>query len=510
MPKQLSPWSKRSAAIGSILLVLLMLAACGDDGSDFATRPSGGSSSSLCKDCDDGSSSSKKQGDGGSEATMTSSSVRSSSSIKSSSSFAESSSSDTPKSSDSETSVSSSSAKSSSSSAEFSSSSVTLAIPCKTDSTDICEYKLWADSDATIKSVTIGSQIWMSGNLSNGTKSRYTNWSDAVGERIDDYCNSWLCNPGLGPFRGACPEGWHLPDTTEWNTLIAAVGGRYNAGSLMSLWNDYPWRCGKTPNAYGFSARMDGMVYPDGSAAGEGYYAVFWSATERNENQAYAICLSCAGDSAYWRFYSKGSRIMVRCLKDDPSDKKIDISSLGCRTETEDNCEYGELIDSRDGQAYKTVKIDTLWWMAENLNYETDSSFCYKDSSELCEEKGRLYAWEDAGTACPEGWHLPSALDVEDLYQTAGGRYVAGKLLKSTTFKDSAGTDAFGFSALPTGRRYARDGTFDWGETSVYMWTSLSYSNSEAWSIRFRSDSEKVETIEYDKLDALSVRCVKD
>ena len=87
---------------------------------------------------------------------------------------------------------------------------------------------------------------------------------------------------------------------------------------------------------------------------------------------------------------------------------------------------------------------------------------------------------------------------------------MAGKLLKSTTFKDSAGTDAFGFSALPTGRRYARDGTFDWGETSVYMWTSLSYSNSEAWSIRFRSDSEKVETIEYDKLDALSVRCVKD
>ena len=505
MPK-LSPWSKRSAAIGSILLVLLMFVACGDDDSDFATRPSGGSSSSLCKDCDDGSSSSKKQGDGGSDAAMTSSSVRSSSSIKSSSSFAESSSSDTPKSSDSETSASSSSAKSSSSSTKSSSSSVTLAVPCKTDSTDICEYKLWADSDAFINSVTIGSQIWMSDNLS----SRYTDWSDAAGGSIYASCYSWLCNPGLGPFRGACPEGWHLPDTTEWNTLIAAVGGRYNAGSLMSLWNEFPWRCGKTPDAYGFSARMDGWVYPDGDAAGKGYYAVFWSATERNENQAYAICLSCTGDSAYWRFYSKDSRIMVRCLKDDPSDKKIDISSLGCRTETEDNCEYGELIDSRDGRTYKTVKIDTLWWMAENLNYETDSSFCYKDSSELCEEKGRLYAWEDADTACPEGWHLPSALDVEDLYQTAGGKFVAGKLLKSTTFKDdSVATDAFGFSALPTGLRYAYNGYITWMEDVAYMWTSRSYTK-EAWSIRFRSNSEKVETKEYDKLDALSVRCVKD
>ena len=481
MPKQLSPWSKRSAAIGSILLVLLMFVACGDDDSDFATRPSGGSSSSLCKDCDDGSSSSKKQGDGGSDAAMTSSSVRSSSSIKSSSSFAES-----------------------------SSSSVTLAVPCKTDSTDICEYKLWADSDATIKSVTIGSQIWMDDNLSNGTKSRYTNWSDAVGERLGDDCNSWLCTPGLGVFRGACPEGWHLPDTTEWNTLIAAVGGRYNAGSLMSLWNEYPWRCGKTPDAYGFSARMDGMVYADGFTSGKGYYAVFWSATERNENQAYAISLSCTGDSVSWEYYGKGSRIMVRCLKDDPSDKKIDISSLGCRTETEDNCEYGELIDSRDGQAYKTVKIDTLWWMAENLNYETDSSFCYEDSSEYCEKKGRLYVWEDADTACPEGWHLPSALDVEDLYQTAGGKFVAGKLLKSTTFKDRVGTDAFGFSALPAGLRNADNGDFSWGEYLAYMWTSLSYSNSKAWGIRFSYRLDEVETDEYDKFDALSVRCVKD
>ena len=62
--------------------------------------------------------------------------------------------------------------------------------------------------------------------------------------------------------------------------------------------------------------------------------------------------------------------------------------------------------DPRDQQEYGTAVVDGLRWMTENLRYAAANSVCYDKQPENCEKLGRLYPWEVALQACPDGWHL--------------------------------------------------------------------------------------------------------
>lgn len=110
-----------------------------------------------------------------------------------------------------------------------------------------------------------------------------------------------------------------------------------------------------------------------------------------------------------------------------------------------------EMVDARDGQTYKTVKIGWQTWMAENLKFKMDSSSCYKDADSSCTKFGRFYNWDAAIAACPMGWHLPDSVEWSMLIYTAGGKDSASKALKSTKgwSGQGNGTDKFGFSAIP-------------------------------------------------------------
>ncbi len=124
-----------------------------------------------------------------------------------------------------------------------------------------------------------------------------------------------------------------------------------------------------------------------------------------------------------------------------------------------------ELTDSRDGQTYNVVTIGFLTWMAENLNYKTDNSFCYENEDMYCKKYGRLYRLSNE-ELCPVGWHLPSENEWETLFTIVGGKSTAGKMLKSANGwgdADRNGTDFYGFSVLPAGTRNYEGGFYNMG-----------------------------------------------
>ena len=475
---------------------------------------------------------------------------------------------------------------------DLSSSSVTLAVPCKTETEDNCEYGTLTDErdGQTYKTVKIGDQVWMAENLNIAAPNSYCyhdsaeycskygrlyNWAgamDAEGKWSTNSVNcryTGECSPTY-PVRGACPEGWHLPDSTEWGKLLTAVGGLDVAAKMLkstSGWQDCEEENCNGTDAYGFSALPAGYMDRYGSAFTyyEGVSTGFYTSTQVDKNDAYRVYLY-RNNVVNFTSDIKADGFSVRCVKDDVSAPESSSSSQSssssitlatpCKTETEDNCEYGTLTDSRDGQTYKTVEIGSQVWMAENLNYaytgvlynnsgytSDSTSWCFGNDPANCIKYGRLYTWaaamDSVGTwstngkdcgygvqctpiypvrgICPEGWHLPDKAEWNTLFTAVGGASTAGKMLSSTIswssvpggwVRDGYGTDAYSFSALPAGLRNAT------GYNNVgyhaYFWSSSEYNSSRTYIVGLDDEFDKADLYGSGKDYGYSVRCVKD
>ncbi|MDR3001391.1 MAG: fibrobacter succinogenes major paralogous domain-containing protein [Fibromonadaceae bacterium] len=173
--------------------------------------------------------------------------------------------------------------------------------------------------------------------------------------------------------------------------------------------------------------------------------------------------------------------------------------------------ELPPFIDKRDGQSYGCVRIGTQIWMAQNLNYEIDDSFCYNNNPEQGELYGRLYSWAAALGVCPVGWHLPSKAEWLQLAKFIGV-HTAATALKSTNgwVDKNGGTDEYGFAALPAGYRSERSKDFHYLGKLTGWWTASELSADKACVARINSNAVQIQTEEYGKLSAFSVRCIRD
>ena len=188
--------------------------------------------------------------------------------------------------------------------------------------------------------------------------------------------------------------------------------------------------------------------------------------------------------------------------------------------------EYGEYLDVRDTQVYRTVQIGEQVWMAQNLNYKSDTlSSCYRNDSLNCLQWGRLYPWEKALAVCPDGWHLPDTSEYRIFVDYANEHKGDIKLGASLESLETGKYDIFGFSILlgsgyRKGTRYFTSG----GKTNgdAFIWTASETDGKEAmippeeYAIArcLRNDKSMYGNIlgvkAFEKEDWLSVRCLKD
>lgn len=202
----------------------------------------------------------------------------------------------------------------------------------------------------TYKTVKIGDQVWMAENLNY--KTTYSVCYDGNPKNCTKYGRLYT----IKSLSQVCPNGWHLPDSLEFITLINELGLRVSrfviskdtadlvadVGNYLKSTTGWNNNCNGSDLA-GFSAIPGGNLipdvysFPDGGGYrffGLGYYAHFWTSdyiyvqeTHKTPLLGMTFSMVCnstdAGvDAGFLKEKSGGGGFSVRCIKDDKKAKE--------------------------------------------------------------------------------------------------------------------------------------------------------------------------------------------
>jgi uncharacterized protein (TIGR02145 family) len=201
------------------------------------------------------------------------------------------------------------------------------------------------DTDGNVyKTVTIGTQIWMSENL------KTTKYNDNTDIPLVEDASAWagLSTPGYCWYNndatankatyGAlynwytvntgklCPTGWHVPTDAEWKTLEMYLGltqaeadasGWRGTDRGSQLKNSTGWNSGGNgTNTSGFSALPGGGRGTTGAFYDVGGLGKWWSSTEYGTSSAWYRLLIYSNGIISRGLLSTPDGFSVRCLGD--------------------------------------------------------------------------------------------------------------------------------------------------------------------------------------------------
>lgn len=221
------------------------------------------------------------------------------------------------------------------------------------------------------------------------------------------------------PKENICPEGWRLPYSDEWKSVVDAARDlittdvlNYSLSALLdSSWNLYkdtviiagtnrlgfnvkgnPVKLNKEKQGYTVNVKADSIPF---------WYTLYspytFDVSKTSQKSRFIINPSYYSfideDPNAWTYYA-----FVRCVEKDDNDKYEIKSST--------------MTDNRYDDVYKILKIGKQWWMAEDLRFKDNPDDCNPYTTNEC-----LYTYNQAmeypkpNYICPEGWRLPTTLD---------------------------------------------------------------------------------------------------
>ncbi|MCQ2103224.1 MAG: hypothetical protein MJY98_08380 [Fibrobacter sp.] len=291
------------------------------------------------------------------------------------------------------------------------------------------------------KTVSINGVTWMAENLRYKCDGAFAYHDDEENvKRFGRLYTEEACCQGdadydavsARAFRGVAPEGWHIASAAEWSELM-----------------DYAMELGlhREELSEGAFVSADGWDYENerivlsGAKFDRPIYSVEIQVAERLD--LLGLGIKPAGyrnyenkyggmgkSTAYRTFVHLENRIQsfgmrpslwgmercnsmdaypVRCVKNETYEEIFARNARGVKTD------FGEFIDERDGEKYRTIKIGNQIWMAENLRHKTG----------LCQDYGYScgYTWNDAVSGvAPKGWHIPTKGEFDILVESIGDK----------------------------------------------------------------------------------------
>jgi uncharacterized protein (TIGR02145 family) len=141
-----------------------------------------------------------------------------------------------------------------------------------------------------------------------------------------------------------------------------------------------------------------------------------------------------------------------------------------------------------------------------------EPAWCFSEYDSINGKKfGKLYnyyAVSDSRGLAPEGWHISSYLEWDELKNFLGDDNYLNQRLKSENEwkKRWQGTNESNLAVLPSGKCY-NDGRFSNENYAAFFWIL----NTPKYNgINIYGDEKKYGLWKYDKECGMSVRCIKD